>query len=77
MFLFFRLAQEKIDLNSKHPLGWTALHVAVINGRNDVVKELLKNGADPNLGDDFINVYRTAIDKGMHSIDGIRHNNNI
>jgi ankyrin repeat protein len=30
------------DPNQKHQLGWTALHVAAVNGNVDVVKVLLK-----------------------------------
>ena len=57
-------------MNLRHPLGWTALQLAAVNGKSEAVKVLLDAGADPNLGDEFINVYRTAIDKGLHSIDG-------
>lgn len=57
-------------MNYRHPLGWTALHVASINGRTNVVKALLDAGADPDLGDEFCNVQVTAHEKGLHSIDG-------
>ena len=30
---------------------------------------LLEQGADPDLGDDFINIYQTAREKGIQSID--------
>lgn len=56
----------------RHPLGWTALHLAAINAKPEVVKLLLKHGADVNLQDEFINVYGTAIEKGLHSLDGTR-----
>lgn len=59
-----------MDVNSKHPLGWTALHVAAINGKSEVVKFLISNGADINAGDEFINVYKTAMEKGLHTLDG-------
>nr|CAD7567664.1 unnamed protein product [Timema californicum] len=49
--------------------GWTALHVAAINGKVEVLKTLIEAGANVDLGDDFINVYRTSIEKGLHSID--------
>ena len=32
----------KSDPNVRHPLGWTALHVAAVNGKHDVLRELLK-----------------------------------
>ncbi|EEB19631.1 suppressor of potassium transport defect, putative [Pediculus humanus corporis] len=63
------LASEGMDMNTRHPMGWTALHVASINSRLGVVKALLKAGADPDLGDDFINIQRTAIEKGLHSMN--------
>ncbi|KAK7867768.1 hypothetical protein R5R35_002267 [Gryllus longicercus] len=64
-----RLHSEGMDVNLRHPLGWTALQVAAINGKVEAVKTLLECGAEPNTGDDFVNVYRTAIEKGLHSID--------
>ncbi|PSN36446.1 Caseinolytic peptidase B protein [Blattella germanica] len=64
-----RLSDEGFDVNLRHPLGWTALQLAAVNGKIDAVRALLAAGADPNLGDEFINVYRTAIEKGLHSID--------
>lgn len=69
-----RLSTEGMDLNHRHPLGWTALHVASINGRAGAVSALLEAGADPDLGDEFINVQRTSIEKGLHSMDGETNN---
>lgn len=66
----FRLVGEGADVNRRHPLGWTALHVASVNGKANAVVALLEAGADPNLGDEFINVQRTAIEKGLHAIHG-------
>ena len=57
------------DPNSKHPLGWAALHVAAINGNGEVAEQLLQAGADPNLPEDYTNIYHTAQEKKMHSID--------
>lgn len=57
-------------MNMRHSLGWTALHVASINNRIGVVKALLKAGANPDLGDEFINVQRTSIEKGLHAMNG-------
>lgn len=58
------------DVNARHALGWTALHVAAINGRLASVKALLEAGANPDLGDDFMDPKRTAITKGLHSWQG-------
>lgn len=60
---------ERFDVNMRHPLGWTLLHVAAINGKNDNVKALLELGADPNLGDEYMNMYRTSQQKHMHALE--------
>lgn len=60
---------DGIDVNVRHSLGWTALHTAAINQKVEVIKILLHNGADINAGDNFVNVYRTAMEKGLHSLD--------
>lgn len=44
--------------------------VAAVNDKVGVCKVLLDAGADPNLGDEYINSNRTAKEKGMHSIEG-------
>ncbi|KAF5881279.1 caseinolytic peptidase B protein, partial [Clarias magur] len=64
-----RLLADGVDPDARHRLGWTALMVASINRHHNVVKVLLESGADPNLGDDFSNVYGTAKDKGIHSLE--------
>jgi len=58
-------------VNTRHPLGWTALQTAAINQKEEIIKILLANGADVNAGDNFVNVYRTAMEKGLDSLDGI------
>ena len=35
-----------------------------------MVQVLLAAGADPNLGDDFSSVYKTAKEQGIHSLEG-------
>lgn len=37
---------------------------------SSVVQALLAAGADPNLGDDFSSVYKTAKEQGIHSLEG-------
>lgn len=46
------------------------MQAAAINGKVEAVKFLISKGADLNAGDDFINVYKTAIEKRLHPTDG-------
>ena len=62
------LSAKGADVDARHHLGWSALHVAAVNGRSDVVRALVKAGADPNLPEDYTNIYHTAREKGMHSL---------
>lgn len=64
-----RLLKKGVDINARHPYGWTALHVAAMNSHILVLELLLKNGADPNLGDEFSNVYLVAKEKHVHSLE--------
>uniref|UniRef100_A0A7N6ABR0 ClpB homolog, mitochondrial AAA ATPase chaperonin n=1 Tax=Anabas testudineus TaxID=64144 RepID=A0A7N6ABR0_ANATE len=68
--LLIRLLKEGVDPNHRHRLGWTALMVAAMNRQHSVLKTLLENGADPNAGDHFNNVYDTSREKGIHSLEG-------
>ncbi|CAL4077482.1 unnamed protein product, partial [Meganyctiphanes norvegica] len=54
--------KQGVDIACRHPYGWTALHVAAINGRANVVKWLLQNGIDPNETENFSNTYQVARD---------------
>lgn len=47
-----------VDVNCRHPYGWTALHAAAVNQRSHAVKFLLDSGADPNIQDNFSNIYQ-------------------
>ncbi|CAF1076813.1 unnamed protein product [Rotaria sordida] len=58
------IEQEKLDVNLRHPLGWTPLLVAVINNQIDCVKYLLSKGADPNQSDEYTNIQSMA--KKLH-----------
>uniref|UniRef100_A0A3P9L0H8 ClpB homolog, mitochondrial AAA ATPase chaperonin n=1 Tax=Oryzias latipes TaxID=8090 RepID=A0A3P9L0H8_ORYLA len=64
-----RLLKEGVDPNHRHRLGWTALMVAAMNRQHSVVKVLLEAGANPNVGDEFNNVYDTSREKGIHSLE--------
>jgi ankyrin repeat protein len=47
------MVKEGVDVNARGPFGWTALHAAAYHGRNDIISFLIRNGANPNLMDDF------------------------
>ena len=54
------IEDEKLDVNLRHPLGWTPLLVAVINNKIECVRYLLSKGADPNQADEFSNLKAMA-----------------
>lgn len=46
------VVQEKLDLNARGSIGGTVLMSYVWREQEDIVKELLERGADPNLSDE-------------------------
>jgi uncharacterized protein len=48
-----RLVDLGADVNEVGPFGWTALHAAVYQGRDEIIKILMENGANPNIMDIF------------------------
>ncbi|XP_054706573.1 caseinolytic peptidase B protein homolog [Uloborus diversus] len=64
-----RLIESGVDVNQRHVYGWTPLQVAAMNKHKRAVEELLKLGADVDLGDDFSNVYLVAKEKQVHSLE--------
>lgn len=63
------IKDEQLNVNQRHPLGWTPLHVAVINDKLENVRVLIEAEADLNAPDEFSNVFNTAVSKRMHAID--------
>lgn len=63
------LKQTEGDINQRHELGWAAIHVAAVNRQPKILQLLLENGADPDLPDDFVNIYQTAREKKIQSLD--------
>lgn len=63
------LQVSKVDPNTRHNLGWTALHVAAINGHRECITVLLDAGASIDAGDEFVNVYQTAREKNTNSLE--------
>ncbi|KAG0713132.1 Caseinolytic peptidase B [Chionoecetes opilio] len=66
--------KKGVDVNCQHPYGWRALHAAAINSRPHAVKFLLSQGADPNLPDDFSNIFQIARENRISpvSVEAIR-----
>lgn len=46
------LLRKNADVNIQNKFGYTALHVATLEGHERIVELLLKNGADKNIEND-------------------------
>ena len=57
-----------MDPNARHDLGWAPIHVAAVNRQPEILRFLLENGADPDLTDEFANIYQTAREKNIDSL---------
>lgn len=57
------------EVNARHRLGWTALHVASVNGNAKAVGKLLRAGADANASDHFSTAREAAKAVGMHAVE--------
>ena len=66
-----RLLKSGVDINRRHPLGWTALHTAVVNANWPIVEFLVDNGVDVNSKDEFSSAPRMAAQERASSIRGI------
>ena len=64
-----QLAAAGEDVNQRHALGWTALHVAAVRGRLEAVQALLELGAQVDSADEFCSVYATAREKRINSLN--------
>jgi ankyrin repeat protein len=65
-----KLLSGGVDVNCRHPLGWNALHSAVVNGSWDTIKLLVESGADVNAKDEFSSALRIAAQRGTDSSRG-------
>lgn len=63
------LKEDKINVNERHILGWSAIHLAAVSGKHENLKVLIEAGADINAGDEYINNYRTANEKGFNTFE--------
>ena len=66
-----KLLKSGVDINCRHPLGWTALHTAVINTNWPVIEFLIKNGVDINSKDEFSSAPRMAAQERVNSTQGM------
>lgn len=55
-----------IDVNGRHSLGWTPLHLASVQGRKDIVGMLLEAGADVDSIDEYSNAFQLAFENQLN-----------
>ena len=55
-----RLLKSGVDVNCRHPLGWCAVHTAVVNTDWPVLEFLVQSAVDVNSKDDFSSAQRVA-----------------
>ena len=67
------LLDSGADVNTRHTLGWSPLHTAVVNGNLQGVQLLLERGADVNMRDEFSTARRVAKKHGMSTERGERY----
>ena len=65
-----KLLKSGVDINCRHPLGWSALHTAVVNTDWAVIEFLIENGADVNARDEFSSASRVAAQERVSSTRG-------
>ncbi|XP_050418209.1 caseinolytic peptidase B protein homolog [Patella vulgata] len=63
-----RLLKDKVSPDCRHVLGWTALQLAAVNRNIKALHLLLDAGADPNLGDEFVNINVTSREKKLNTL---------
>ncbi|KAK6166402.1 hypothetical protein SNE40_023103 [Patella caerulea] len=63
-----RLLKDNVSPDCRHVLGWTALQLAAVNRNIKAIRLLLDAGADPNLGDEFVNINVTSREKKLNTL---------
>ncbi|CAG2111953.1 unnamed protein product [Medioppia subpectinata] len=60
------LADQKVDPNCRHTLGWNPLLLAAVNGRTDVCQLLLESGADIDATDEYSSAQKMSYYYGLN-----------
>ena len=66
-----KLLKSGVDVNCRHPLGWCALHTAVVNTDWPVIEFLVESGVDVNSKDEFSSAQRVAAHERASAIKGM------